>query len=43
MGCINNDQRPPLRNRAKEGQKTQLREREGGGGRQDKMGAGCGG
>ncbi len=28
MGCINNDQRPPLRNRAKEGQKTQLRERE---------------
>lgn len=28
MGCINNDQRPPLRNGAKEGQKTQLRERE---------------
>ncbi len=30
MGCINNDQRPPLRNRAKEGQKTQQREREKG-------------
>lgn len=28
MGCINNDQRPPLRTGAKEGQKTCVRERE---------------